>query len=400
VKLDRLDPPRAFRTGRGEPLEIRDCGRLALEPDEQITFTTERGAEYDVCRKAWGFYATPSLNGRLPSFGLRPALVRGPLGKHFILLVERGAEPTFDAYLALERNEVVRWLDDDTELAALAAAGVRAQRGPDSSLACPCGANRFRTVHMYFSPPEGEIALPLPAGHPYRREIFQCGCCGHFVSFHDMPLDGLYGGQYVDSTYGSEEGLRRTFDRIVGLPEDRSDNHGRVGRVCDFAARHLPPVQRSVLDVGSGLCVFLHGMKARGWTCTALDPDPRAARHARTVVGVDAICGDFLSIEGLPRFDLVSFNKVLEHVRDPIAMLSRARPHLASGGYVYLELPDGEAAAKEGFGREEFFLEHFHVFTAASLDRLAERAGFRTVSIERLREPSLKLTLRAFLTRK
>jgi SAM-dependent methyltransferase len=155
-----------------------------------------------------------------------------------------------------------------------------------------------------------------------------------------------------------------------------------------------------VLDVGSGLCVFLHGMKAAGWRGTALDPDERAVAHAREVVGVDAICGDWMTAKIEGRYDLITFNKVLEHVVDPVAMLARARQGLTPGGMVYLELPDGEAAAPprgEGFGREEFFIEHHHVFSLASVSLLAEKAGFSAVTVERLREPSTKYTLRAFL---
>ncbi|MBA3502719.1 MAG: class I SAM-dependent methyltransferase, partial [Deltaproteobacteria bacterium] len=84
------------------------------------------------------------------------------------------------------------------------------------------------------------------------------------------------------------------------------------------------------------------------------------------------------------------------HVEDPIALLASAKSVV--NDFVYVELPDGEAAAREeGFGREEFFVEHFHVFSVASFAQLAERAGFEVDAIERLREPSSKYTLRAFL---
>ncbi len=154
-----------------------------------------------------------------------------------------------------------------------------------------------------------------------------------------------------------------------------------------------------MLDVGSGLCVFLHGMKAAGWACTALDPDERAAAHARDYVGVAAIAADFLTAGGLGRYDVLTFNKVLEHVKDPAAMLARAATLVNPGGFVYVEVPDGEAASADpdGFGREEFFVEHYHVFSAVSVAMLAARAGFEAVEIERLREPSSKYTLRAFL---
>src|SRR5207245_1601001 len=94
--------------------------------------------------------------------------------------------------------------------------------------------------------------------------------------------------------------------------------------------------------------------------------------------------------------DVVSFNKVLEHVADPVAMLERARQYLRAGGFVYVEVPDGETAAADGPGREEFFIDHLHVFSAASLALLGSRAGCAAQTIERLHEPSGKHTLRAF----
>ena len=115
------------------------------------------------------------------------------------------------------------------------------------------------------------------------------------------------------------------------------------------------------------------------------------------MVGVDSVCGDFFECGEIGRFDVVAFNKVLEHVKDPIAMLSKSKDYVSGSGFVYVELPDGEIAATDGASREEFFVEHHHVFSMASIALLAARAGFRVHTIERLREPSTKYTLRAFL---
>lgn len=118
MKLEPSVPPRLFGVGTGGRITITDCGRLRLDPDEQITFVTPSGGEYDVTRKAWGFYATPSTNGRLTKFGLRAALVRGADGKFFVMLVERNQQEAFAAYLAAEALAVVVWLDDPAALEA------------------------------------------------------------------------------------------------------------------------------------------------------------------------------------------------------------------------------------------------------------------------------------------
>jgi SAM-dependent methyltransferase len=391
MKVAALDPPRVFVIGRGAPIALHDCGRIELAPDEQVTFVTPAGGEYDVVRKAWGFYATPSLNARLPSFGLRPALVKSCEERFYVMLVERGAEEEFARYLERERNVVLGWLDEAAALGRIAAALAPGER-------CPLDEGPLSLVHTFSAPPPGENAFRELAGRAYHRELRRCGSCGHFVSRSALGAAALYSAAYVEQLYGDDAGLRSRFERIVSLPPERSDNAGRVRRVVAYAHERMSPAAPpTILDVGSGLCVFLSGMRAASWACTALDPDPRAASHAREHVGVAAVCGDFMATEGLGRFDLVAFNKVLEHVVDPVAMLARAHGCLAPGGAVYLELPDGEAALDAGPDREEFYIEHLHAFSLASTSLLAIRAGFRIDALERLREPSGKYTLRAFL---
>ena len=119
MKITEQNPPRVFRTGRAQPIDLRDCARIQLAADEQVTFVTESGAEYDVARKDWGFYATPSLNGRLASFGLRAVLVRNPGGRYFVLLVEKAKQADFDAYVNSERLAIMCWMDSDESLRAL-----------------------------------------------------------------------------------------------------------------------------------------------------------------------------------------------------------------------------------------------------------------------------------------
>jgi hypothetical protein len=121
VKFEPKDPPRSFAVGNAVKFEMKDCGTVRLAPDEQVTFVTESGAEYDVARKDWGFYATPSLNGRLEQFGLRGVLIRNRgTGRYFVLLVERGREAGFDAYCAQENLAVIAWLDGTAALDELA----------------------------------------------------------------------------------------------------------------------------------------------------------------------------------------------------------------------------------------------------------------------------------------
>lgn len=113
-------PPRAFQVGPLGQITIFDHGKIELQPNEQVTFTLPHGAEYDVTRKEWGFYATPSLNGRLEQFGLRGVLIKNRgTGRFFVLLVEKGKEAAFEEYCQAENLAAVAWLDSTAALESL-----------------------------------------------------------------------------------------------------------------------------------------------------------------------------------------------------------------------------------------------------------------------------------------
>jgi SAM-dependent methyltransferase len=271
---------------------------------------------------------------------------------------------------------------------------------PRPTLRCPCGGSTLERAFEYDRAPRGETQFDF-GGQPYRRRYDRCRICEHWFAAHALDLSTLYSSDYVAATYGGAEGMRRRFDKIMTLPADQSDNRQRVARILRFAAEHQVCVAGRApraLDVGAGLGVFPAALSQAGWQVVALEPDVRTVAHLREVVGVSAEATDLLEVEPakLGTFELITFNKVLEHVEDPVALLLKAAQLVSSTGFVYVELPD-VAAASDGPEREEFFIEHHHVFSPASLVLLAERAGLAASAVERVREPSGKYTLRGFL---
>jgi SAM-dependent methyltransferase len=257
-----------------------------------------------------------------------------------------------------------------------------------ATLRCPCDKAQLRPAFAYDVPPAGETKFDL-GGSPYARGYDVCSTCGHWFGRHDLDLSRLYESDYVDATYGGAEGMRARFEKIMALPPERSDNRARTARVAAFAR-----TPGKLLDFGAGLGVFPAAMSELGWHAWALEPDARTRAHLLSL-GLAGAVGTMAQCAPAAPFDAISFNKVLEHIEDPVATLSEARPLLAAGGFVYVEVPD-VAAAQDGPGREEFFVEHHHVFSPASLALLCESAGFALARLERMREPSGKFTLVAF----
>lgn len=263
---------------------------------------------------------------------------------------------------------------------------------------CPfCHASATRQVACFESPPEGENRFPELADR-YYRELWCCQQCSHYFAVHDFDLSQLYSGDYADQLYSGGR-LKHTFEKIIKLPAHKSDNQGRVNYLRTLLAERLGEQARpQLLDIGSGLGVFPWLLHQHQWPCWGLDPDPRAAQHL-TDQGIPSICADFLKADASQKFELLSFNKVLEHVLAPVEMLKLAHHWLQPAGWVYVELPDGEAAAQESFEREEFFIEHYHAFSASSFALLIHQAGFGLQDLQRLREPSGKYTLRGLAQR-
>ena len=105
-------PAREFSVGI-RSIVVSHVADVELGPDEMITFTGPDAHEYDVVRKTWGYYATPSIGKRLPAYGLRAGLMRNIDTRHcFVVLVHEYALDDWKNYMADERQELVGWLDE------------------------------------------------------------------------------------------------------------------------------------------------------------------------------------------------------------------------------------------------------------------------------------------------
>jgi len=110
MKIEKKDPPREYKVGLNKQIEIKDCANVYLEENEQLTFITDSGMEHDFAAKSWGFYATPSINGRLKDQGFSTALVKNSVDKIYLMVVDPKKMKNFENYLQEEKLEVVEWL--------------------------------------------------------------------------------------------------------------------------------------------------------------------------------------------------------------------------------------------------------------------------------------------------
>ena len=264
-----------------------------------------------------------------------------------------------------------------------------------------CGKNTLKKKAQFHTPPPGETNFELTKYQPYDRSIFQCALCGHYYSITPLNIETLYNNSYASHTYGDDHQIRTNFEKIMNLDSSQSDNFQRVQRISNFLSKTYKNFSSTLLDVGSGLGVFPFSMKKLGFDklyCSEIDKT--YVNHLKDTLGLNIF--DFnIKDKSKYLFDLITFNKVCEHVPNPINFLLYYLKFLHLNGHIYIELPDGESAVKDkdGFNREEFFIEHYHIFSMQSCLLMARSLRLEIVNMGKLVEPSGKYTLFAFLKR-
>lgn len=267
---------------------------------------------------------------------------------------------------------------------------------------CPlCRATTSELVSLVPSKPTGETDYGISV-HDYRREIRKCIECEVYFNHYDFSL--LSANFYEGSYNGAIEGgrLDDRFKRITELPFDKSDNKQRVARIIDFLRDSFGEAYKdcSLLDVGTGTGVFMYEASKYLNDISCVDPDARAIDQVRKRVPTAASwVGSLEAVPGEKKFNIVTFNKVLEHIRHPLEVLTRARQCLASNAFIYIELPFSDLIIESGTqnARAEFFVEHFTVFNERSLSYLVVKSGYEVVRMRTLVEPSGKHTIYAFV---
>ena len=195
-----------------------------------------------------------------------------------------------------------------------------------------------------------------------------------------------------------------TYDPAVATTDDQRAAEAPAGADRDFkytrfdespGSTHnlvvdLVPEGSSVLEFGSATGYMTEVLtERRRARVTGLEIDPSAAAkasaHAERMIVGDAEELDLDAELGDERFDAVLFADVLEHLRDPAAVLRRIRPFVAEGGVVIASIPNVAHISVrlallggEFRYRETGLLDdtHLRFFTRASIVDLFESSGF------------------------
>ena len=132
-----------------------------------------------------------------------------------------------------------------------------------------------------------------------------------------------------------------------------------------FTRRH------SLLDYGCGNGTFVQYLRSRGFDrAHGYDPYGRSDRT-----------GDPAILRHGP-FDFVLLQDVLEHVEDPLALLTELNEWVAPGGGVYVGTPNADhidLAHPEGFWNEVHVPYHLHIYARQTVEEMGRRLGWTPI---------------------
>ena len=134
-----------------------------------------------------------------------------------------------------------------------------------------------------------------------------------------------------------------------------------------------------LLEVGCGNGAMLSSMQELGWQVEGVDFDPIALKVAKGR-GLNVKLGG-LNDQHYPNksFDAVVMSHVIEHVPNPLELLSECYRILKVGGRLIVVTPNAASWGHRMYGADWRGLEpprHLHIFTRKTLMKISEQAGF------------------------
>jgi SAM-dependent methyltransferase len=198
----------------------------------------------------------------------------------------------------------------------------------------------------------------------------------------------------------SEHYAKRYYQESGGsYAHSYSEEELRYFDVCGEIAlktiqRYQAPKPQNLLDLGCGEGFFAKVFCKEGWKATLVDfSDDGLSRHNPSLLE-NFIQSDLLTYienkrEELNAFDLINLDNVLEHVIDPISLLSNLKFNMHSDTILRIEVPNDFSSFQGLLVKldctEETWVnppEHLSYFNTKSLKALLENQGFELLSLQ------------------
>ena len=167
--------------------------------------------------------------------------------------------------------------------------------------------------------------------------LVRCTPCS-LVYVNPMPLQAE-----IEEFYRREYYDQQAFKEVMGFPHHYLNDRDPVEvasivPVLKLLERFSVPGR--LLDIGCGDGMFLRIAREWGWDPCGVEPSSKAASEAQSA-GIPVVNSPVTEAELEPHsFDAIVCLQVIEHVPDPISLLSCAHRWLKAGGVLLVSTPN------------------------------------------------------------
>lgn len=166
-------------------------------------------------------------------------------------------------------------------------------------------------------------------------QVIDCEACG-FKHVIPIPTEDFLKTYYQD--HWVENRPAEFYEKVESDFEWQKKFYDEKYDVFD---RHCQGDKKRILDIGSGLGLFLKVGKERGWETLGIEPSVESYDYAkRHGVGLENAFFNEENYSSFGTFDVVHMHEVIEHIRDPMAMIRMAREILNPGGILCIVSPN------------------------------------------------------------
>lgn len=234
----------------------------------------------------------------------------------------------------------------------------------------------------------------------------ECHVCGGKADLkYSFPFLPVYACHNCKTLVGGEQRAKpRTRD--WGSEESEIDGYyHQQFLVKDYRSVELLKRFRitpgRALDIGCAYGYFLHLLSKAGWKVEGVEPSPSLVQRAKQNYGLE-LRNTIFNPQEFPAqsFQLVTLFDVIEHLRQPGAVLQGIRQVMVPGGHLLMKVPNWNSLTSRAcawsyfasFGRitgpaemltqAQHSYPHVAYFTKKTLRRLIEVNGFKVVALE------------------
>lgn len=218
--------------------------------------------------------------------------------------------------------------------------------------------------------------------------MVECKKCG-LIFIKNPPtseeLEHMYSKEYFTNVYGVKD--LKHFDCKPAKFRFPLYNE-------DLSKIEVYTNKGKIVDIGSSVGTFLRVARKRGWEAIGIDPSVFDAAYCKKEHGL-RIVNKSIEIVDFPKesFDAINMNNVLEHLHNPLKILTKIRKWLKKDGVLLVQIPNERGLVYScvriykraryifGLKNNERLLQHLFYFDLKTTRTLLNKAGFDVLEI-------------------